>query len=374
VIDLSVGEKQGMMTGVGRVRMLMGAMRCLDVLIVVLGAAALAVPASAADERFSIFDAAPISHDEDLEEPVQRDGLTVMEFGQKVQATVRLPPPPADQRDARRIVATVRVEPVPIRVGGRVRPGDPWTRIGSASIVRPGEEDGEETEIELMRFITGFGGPGVFEQDVTPLAPLLAGPTTFRLFISTYLDPGWRVTMTLTYSEEGVGFRRPTFAQPLFNDPEVRADANILTAEVDIAPGLAQPRIRIISTGHATDGTDGDEFVPRAHILTIDGEEVARWRPWAEQGGPLRERNPTSGRMVIDGRELWSSDLDRAGWHPGHIVRPLLIPTPELTPGRHTIRLEIDGIRPQTEEEGPYGYWRVSGIVVADEPWPGMQE
>ncbi|MDY7108820.1 MAG: peptide-N-glycosidase F-related protein [Planctomycetota bacterium] len=349
-------------------------MRCLHLLIVVLGVAAPGFPAAGAVERFSIFDAEAVSHDPDLEEPVERDGLTVMEFGQKIQATVLLPPPPADQREARRIVATVRVEPILTRVGGRVRPGDPWTRIGSASIVQSGEGEGEATEIELMRFITGFGGPGVFEQDVTPLAPLLTGPTTFRLFISTYLDPGWQVTMTLTYSDKGVGFRRPTFAQALFNDPEVTAEENVLRAEIEIPPDLAQPRLRILSTGHATDGADGDEFVPRTHVLTIDGKEIARWRPWAERGGPLRELNPTSGRMTIDGRELWSSDLDRAGWHPGLIVKPLLIPTPELTPGKHMIRLEIEGIRPQTEEEGPYGYWRVSGLVVADEPWPGVEE
>jgi hypothetical protein len=348
-------------------------MRWFHFTILVLCPAVFALPA-AADEQFSIFDSTPIAHDEELEEPVERDGLTVLNFGQTVQATVTLPPLPDDQRDARRIVATVRVEPVLTEVRGRLRPGDPWTRVGSVSIVRGGEKNGEAAEVELMRFITGFGGPGAFQQDITPLAPLLTGPTTFRLFISTYMDPGWRVSMTLTFSEDGVGFRRPTFARRLFNDPEVTAESGTLAAEVEIPADLAQPRLRIISTGHATDGADGDEFITRTHVLSIDGKEIARWRPWAEAGGPLRELNPTSGRMTIEGRQVWSSDLDRAGWHPGSIVAPLLIPAPELTPGKHTILLEIQGIRPQTEEEGPHGYWRVSGLIVADEPWPGLEE
>ena len=106
--------------------------------------------------------------------------------------------------------------------------------------------------------------------------------------------------------------------------------------------------------------------------LTIDGVEVARWRPWAEDGGPLRSANPASGRDTIDGRERWVSDLDRAGWHPGMIVEPLRIPAPELTPGKHSIELEIVGIRAADpkDSKGDHGYWRACAIAVADEPWP----
>lgn len=91
----------------------------------------------------------------------------------------------------------------------------------------------------------------------------------------------------------------------------------------------------------------------------------------------LRESNPTSGRRTIDGRELWSSDLDRTGWHPGQAVEPMMIPVPELTPGTHEIELTIRGIRPKPPGADPddpetthHGYWAVSAMVVADEPWP----
>jgi hypothetical protein len=135
-----------------------------------------------------------------------------------------------------------------------------------------------------------------------------------------------------------------------------------------IPRGVSRPRLHILSTGHATDGAGGDEFISRTHVLRIDGQEVARWRPWSEQGGPLRDINPTAGRTVIGQRELWASDLDRSGWHPGLLVQPDRIPLPELTAGQHLIELEIQGIRPK--DQSGYGYWRVSAIVVADEPWP----
>ena len=36
--------------------------------------------------------------------------------------------------------------------------------------------------------------------------------------------------------------------------------------------------LHIVSTGHATDGVGGQEFVTSTHRLTVDGREVLRWR------------------------------------------------------------------------------------------------
>lgn len=168
-----------------------------------------------------------------------------------------------------------------------------------------------------------------------------------------------------------MGYRRPIWAAPIFNS-EVTAEKRTIKASVDVPKGLSRPRLHLLTTGHATDGAGGDEFISRSHVLRIDGIEVARWRPWSERGGPLRQTNPTSGRMEIDGRPLWASDLDRSGWNPGLLVEPIQIPLPELTAGRHAIELEILNIRPK--DQSGYGYWRVSAIVVCDEPWPPGDE
>ncbi|MHC4447626.1 MAG: peptide-N-glycosidase F-related protein, partial [Planctomycetota bacterium] len=319
---------------------------------------------------FVVFDEVAIEFDPGLDDGTRRGDHLVSDQGRVIETTFDLPPAPDNQRDARQILAAVTVQPVLTERDGRRGPGDRWTRLGSIMVVVPGPEPGETTEVELMRFVTGFGGHGTFTQDLTALAPMLAGPTTLRLSISTYYKPAWRATLTLSYSHEEVGYRRPIFAKPIFFEKTVTAEANRLRSTVLVPPGCARPRLRILSTGHATDGIGGDEFVSRTHVLRIDGHQIAIWRPWTEAGGSLRPLNPTSGREDRDGRELRSSDLDRSGWHPGRVVQPLVIPVPELRPGGpHEIELEIRDIRPR-DESGAYGYWRVSAIVVADEPWP----
>jgi hypothetical protein len=325
------------------------------------------------DTRIAVFEGVPIEWSATAgPAAAEIDGVERRSGGQSVVRTIDLPEAPANQRDARRVIATVEVEPVLVESGGKARPGDPWTRLGSVEVILPDKTGASPRVAEIMRFITGFGGPATYRADVTALAPLLSGRSTLSLSISTYARPAWRASLTLTYSDEGVGVRRPALAAPLFHELNVTSEANSASAVVTIPAGLERPRLRLITSGHATDGGPGDEFTSRTHVLRIDGREVARWRPWSEQGGALRPGNPSSGRHAIDGRELWSSDLDRAGWHPGLMVEPLMIPLPELTPGRHEIDLEILGIRP-SEKRGvrtEHGYWRVSGIVVADEPWP----
>ncbi len=323
----------------------------------------------AAGESIVVFDAVPIELDREISDRTQRAGYVVADLGRTVERTLELPPLPDDQRSARRIVATVEIDPVLTQGEDGVRPADPWTRLGSVTVLRRGEADDGVIEVELLRFVTGFGGAGTFSQDVTPLAPLLAGPTRLRLAVSTFRKPGWKVTLTLTYSRQGLGYRRPVWARPVFFEPAANSDNHLLRASIEVPAGVAQPRLRVISTGHASDGVGGDEFVSRTHVLRIDGKQIIRWRPWSEVGGTLRHLNPSSGRVEIDGRVLWSSDLDRSGWHPGQVVSPLLVPLPELRPGRHRIELEILDIRPP-DASGARGYWRLSAVLVADEPWP----
>jgi len=381
--------------------MLVNIMRILLSIIVLLTGTARIVAAPPPDETVTVLDQVTIAWDQKEHERLDRkddpgrevDRLKFFSAGQIVQAQVTLPARPANQRDARRILVSLEINPVIIEENGVLRPGDPWNRLGSVCLVLPQTAGANSTppvamqpteagaplpvigpnkppgqEVELMRFITGFGAGGSFQQDVTALAPLLHGPVTLRVNISTFRSPAWTVTLKVTFTGDGVGYRRPVWASPLFQEDYVVAERSRLTATVDVPKGLERPRLIICSTGHATDGAGGDEFISRTHILRIDGREVARWRPWAEDGGARRAENPMSGRENRDGRELWSSELDRSGWIPGRIVWRLRLPVPELTPGKHQVDLEIVGIR-RLDEKGR-GYWRTSMVAVADEPWP----
>ena len=325
--------------------------------VLAVGAASGTASGAAPDEVVHIFESARIEFDQD-----QDDDRRVLE------TSVELPAVPADQRDARRITATVTVRSVPTGSGTRRRPGDVWARPGSLSVVAL-DAEGAPVNVELIRFATGYGRGATYTQDVTALAPLLGGRRTLILTISTYRKPAWEVSARLVFSDEGVGYRRPAFAAPLFAEIAVTADNPRLAATVVIPPGLTRPRIRILSTGHSTDGGPENEFITCTHVLGVDGHRIVSWRPWSERGADGRAANPWAGRRTIDGREVWSSDFDRSGWQPGLVVEPLLVPVPELTPGRHEITLEVLGIRPGDRDHA-HGYWRISGVVLADEPWP----
>ena len=88
-----------------------------------------------------------------------------------------------------------------------------------------------------------------------------------------------------------MGYRRPVMVEPLFLERHVAAHPSSprrrLVADVTVPEGLDQPRIQIVTSGHATDGQGGNEFVTCPHVLKVDGREVAMWRPWAEGGGAL---------------------------------------------------------------------------------------
>jgi len=324
-------------------------------------------PAGAEDAAVTVLDKAMLHHRGSNGPATEhRDGYVSLERGQVAETTAILPPAPESQSEVRRIVAIVEVEPVVVENGDKSSVGDPWTRLGHVVVVLPSEGDDPGSRVEIMRFITGFGGASVFEQDVTALAPLLAGETTFRTEISTWLDPGWSVSLRLEYRDGEAGYRRPRTVEPLFALERFTPEASTRSVEVEIPQGGAMPRMHVFSTGHG----GAQEFISATHVLRVDGEEVARWRPWREDGGARHEQNPTSGRWDIDGRELWSSDIDRAGWMPATVVRPYRIPLPELTPGAHTIELEIEGIHQPGSADAADGYWVTSTVVVADEPWP----
>jgi len=294
-----------------------------------------------------------------------RGDLLLKDRGQTIERTVKLPPEPEPQR-ATGLIGIVVVEPItdPKQVP---RPGDPWTRVGSVGVLVPMGGGKPPMQVELMRFVTGYGAPARFEADLTPLLPMLWGERTFRVHLGTWKDPGWRVTFELVYEPGTAGIRRPSMVVPLVDEPFVTSSTGRMASSFTLLPGLDRPRLRVISTGHGSEL--GDEFRPRTHIVRVDGVEVARWRPWREDGVRARTASPWAERRIVDGREVWASDADRSGWIPGRAVEPFVIPLDELAPGRHRVEIEVLDIRP-SPAGAPPDHWRISMSVVADQAWP----
>src|SRR5262245_23087038 len=103
----------------------------LTLLLTCAAAAALlgSAPAPPADESVVVCKDVTVEYDPNLEEGTIRNGVTYYKSGQVIQIPVELPKPALDQRDARRIIATVSIKPVMTGAGEKGRPGDPWTRV-----------------------------------------------------------------------------------------------------------------------------------------------------------------------------------------------------------------------------------------------------
>lgn len=339
-------------------------LRSLIAAIAVLSAANRSI---AQEESIIIFQDAAIEYDAARPESESHDGYESRNYGQVIEALVKLPDRPHNLREQRQIILHLEVNAAIIEDAAGSRIADPWTRLGSVMLVLPAPtQPGGPDAAELMRFVTGFGGQTSYEADITQFAPLLGGDTKLRVEISTFLTPGWQVSMRIEYRPGRAGYRRPLLASPLFTSARLTFAQPALSQSISVPEGLSLPRIQILSTGHGL----RQEFLTATHMLRVDGVEVARWRPWRESGGALHQVNPTSSREDIDGRVLWSSDIDRAGWMPGERVESLVFPLPELTPGQHIIEIVIEGIVPPSQPQDPGGYWKLSAVVLADEPWP----
>jgi Peptide-N-glycosidase F, C terminal/Peptide-N-glycosidase F, N terminal len=249
--------------------------------------------------------------------------------------------------------ATLELSLRPIRKGIR-EVHDRWDRAGWIRLVKSGTE-----AVELIRFMTSYGGETRHSADVSRILPLLNGHCEFEVFVDTWVSPAWEVDVNLILEAEAYATSGgPTWTEGLiFPDGGLNAEQPSHTATISIPASTRRTELALISTGHCTDGRDADEFIPKDNVILIDGQEVFRWRPWRDDCGELRALNPYCARWA-DGS--WSSDYSRSGWCPGDIALPTLFDaTPWLAPGDHTITWLVENIRPR-DADGNHGYWRVS--------------
>jgi hypothetical protein len=251
--------------------------------------------------------------------------------------------------------------------------------------------DSYQPPIELIRFITPYGvrqynkqvkvrglaweDSVTYHVDVTDLGSVLHGNTWIGAFIGNYDKGGHVFSLTLRYhpnrreAEAAADAAPRHFALPLFNTCNVMEMAgqeygrffatDSLTVSFDVPAGAHDCTLRYVTTGHGGWG-NGDEFVPKVNEVLIDGQTAARFVPWRTDCGAYRRFSPATGSYW---NGMSSSDYSRSGWCPGAAVSPLLVPLPDITPGRHTLRVTI----PQGAPEGSsFSSWKVSGVLTGE--------
>lgn len=326
----------------------------LTIAIILMGAGCIQkrdVPVETEGETIEIFTGNSIHFNPDQPDQFATDAVASLDNGRVISTAVTLP----ELDGPVKIMAHVAIHPIP---KDEVSVCDSWDRAGN---VRLGRND--MPDIEIVKFITAYGGFTEYDVDVSYLAPLLRGECTIKGFIDTWVSPGWKIDFSLTFSEDAYadtpGWVQSALYEESFDNEKVGPGG--ITVYVDVPEGLKRVSMNYLVSGHCTDGRDADEFVSKDNVIYIDDREVHRFKPWRDDCLQFRAINPYC-RRWSDG--TWSSDYSRSGWCPGDKVDPIAIDlTPYLTPGEHSVRFVVENIRPK-DELNHLGYWRVSSYLL----------
>ena len=338
-------------------------------LIALLVMAAVVVAGAHADVRtspatFHVFHDADIHFTPDDSSKFDTEHVTARDNGRQALRTIELPPP----MDAEHLFARVRVRPIPKEL---TEVHDKWDRAGYVALRRDGMPD-----VEIVKFITSYGGTDDHEVDVSHLRPLLTGSCTIVGFVDTWSSPGWKMDVSFELRPKSTADRDewafyetrvPDFVTAVFNEQNVTRESleeSRPTRTVTVPDGLETVSLHYLVSGHCTDGRGADEFEPKDNVVYVDGVEAYRFKPWRSDCRHFRERNPYTRRWS---NGTWSSDFSRSGWCPGDDVEPREIDLSDvLPPGEHELAFEIENVRPK--DDSGHGYWRVSAVLVGWKP------
>jgi hypothetical protein len=261
---------------------------------------------------------------------------------------------------------------------------------------------------ELMRFMTTFG-VGFFsndslqrkpvyipywekearwKEDISQFSSVLEGEVWIGVHIGNYTKGGHIVSasINLTPSELSCDLPKNRIVVPILNtepfgpnqgNDELFAYKDF-KVEFSVPKGAKKMKLYYITTGHGGHG-EGDEFVKKQNIVSIDGKKVIDFIPWRDDCASFRRFNPGTGvwlkkrvapyiqpetgtytTKAIE-EPLASSDLSRSNWCPGSNVPPMIVPM-ELTEGKHTATFSIP--EAQKNANGTSNHWMVSAYMV----------
>ncbi len=266
------------------------------------------------------------------------DSVTVLANGRVIERTLVLP----TFENPVRITAEVEIIPDD---NGNTCSADPWDRGGNVTLHLP-----FHYPIELIKYITGYGGHTTHEEDVSALASVLQGEKSIQVFIDTWTSPAWKVNLKLIYVED-VNYVNPAWVAPVYYEQWLMREDVTNTAPattLDVPAGLDSFNIAYFTSGHSLVGSGGDEFITKANVIYVNETEVFRQSPWRSNCTSFASVNPCG-----------NYPPSRSGWCPGDGVHPNLVDvSSNISVGEQVIRHSVENIRAE------HGYWRVSSYLA----------
>ena len=257
--------------------------------------------------------------------------------------------------------------------------------------------------LELLRFMTPFGvghftkdervkdrkPPYIphwekevnWSQDVTHLLPLLEDEAYIGVYIDTWTKQGYNLSVNLDFKESDIPnhIKKKQTVVPIVNTVKYDGDqANYdgfakgdIAVEIPAGHDYKNAKLYYITTGHGGH-SEGDEFVKKENIITLNGEIIKQFIPWRDDCASFRRFNPTSGTWLAkdfmedekSNDHIASSDLSRSNWCPGSDVTPEIIALEHLENKPHTFKFSIP--EAQESKENEHNYWMVSAYIIYD--------
>ena len=301
--------------------------------------------------------------------------------------------------------------------------GDPWDKSGAVLLlqddwakhieqdsrawpgIEPNASNGFTPALELLRFITPFG-VGHFsdtkrsdeyrpvyipkweqqvswQNDISHLWSAMEDSITLAVYIDTWSAEGHELDLNITFKGQSARVPPPPQMQhlTLVNTTKFHANqspfdgfaTHPLNLNFQLPESAENAVLHYIPTGHGGH-SEGDEFVPCRHIISLNNDTIAQFTPWRDDCASFRRFNPSSG--VWTERTYWrgdsideriaSSDYSRSGWCPGSDVPAMKFNLGKLEAGTHQLTIDVPDAQRYTD--AAMNFWNVAAYLTWQRP------
>jgi hypothetical protein len=111
-----------------------------------------------------------------------------------------------------------------------------------------------------------------------------------------------------------------------------------------LAAAAGNAQLVLVTSNHGA-GANGEEYVRRNHLVSVDGETVLTYRPGRTSCEPFRAVN-TQGNGIYGPRPMSDADWQSfSNWCPGDVIDTRIVDLGPLAAGAHTFVIDVPDAR-----------------------------